>query len=281
MTLLLVLALFYALLLIGLFLGQDRMIFKARKGLTATPEDLGLEYSQETLTTSDGERINGWFLPRPESRYCLLFFHGNRDSLSEVVDSLQKFHSIGLNVFAIDYRGYGLSSGRPGEQGLYRDAETAWTYLIEHRGLLPEQVIVHGRSLGAAVAAYIGSQHHPAALILESTFTSMRALARRHYPLVPGQWLLRASFPTLSRMTEITSPVLIIHSRADEFIPFSHGQALFDAAQEPKSLLEISGPHYDGYRDGNGRYIPGICDFLAAALPPPALQLSSSNDICR
>lgn len=281
MTLLLVLALLYALLLIGLFLGQNRMIFKPRRGLFDTPQDLGLDYTQETLSTADGERISGWFVPHTDSRYCLLFFHGNKDTLSQVVDSLQQFHSIGLNVFAIDYRGYGLSSGRPGEQGLYMDAETAWTYLIEQRGFVPEQIVVHGRSLGAAVAAYIGSRHQPAAVILESTFTSMRALARRHYPFVPGQWLLRASFPTLNRLTGISSAVLIIHSRTDEFIPFSHGQALFEAAPEPKSLLEISGPHYDGYRKDSGRYIAGLCDFFAAVLAPPVPRLSSSNDICR
>ncbi|MBI1194313.1 MAG: alpha/beta fold hydrolase [Gammaproteobacteria bacterium] len=266
MTWLIVLALLYVLFLVALYLAQDRMIFKARPGQSTTPGDLGLDYSQETLTTADGERINAWFIPRGDSRYCLLFFHGNRDSLSEVADSLRQFHDIGLNVFAIDYRGYGLSSGRPGEQGLYQDAEAAWRHLVAEKGFPPQQIIVHGRSLGAAVAAYIASCHHPAAVILESTFTSMSEIVGRHYPFVPVRWMLRSSFPTSSRMNGITSPVLIVHSKGDEFIPFSHGQALFDAAPEPRALLEIGGQHYDGYKEGD-RYIRGIADFLSSVLP--------------
>lgn len=266
MTLLLVVALIYLLFLIILYLAQDRMIFKARPGQSTTPADLGLEFSQETLRTADGERISGWFIPRSGSRHCLLFFHGNRDSLSEVADSLRQFHDLGLNVFAIDYRGYGLSSGHPAEQGLYLDAEAAWTYLVSDRAFLPSQIVVHGRSLGAAVAAYIATRHRPAAVILESTFTSMTEIVGRHYPLIPVRWMLRSSFPTSARMSEIASPILIVHSKADEFIPFSHGQALFDAAAEPRALLEINGPHYDGYKEGE-RYIRGIGDFIAANLP--------------
>jgi len=283
MTFLVAIALLYGLLLIGLYLGQNRMIFKARLGQTTTPGDLGLDYSQETLIAADGEHISGWFIPHADSRYCLLFFHGNRDSLSEVVDSLQQFHALGVNVFAIDYRGYGMSSGSPGEQGLYLDAEAAWTYLITERGFVPERIIVHGRSLGAAVGAYIASRHHPAAVILESTFTSMAEIVRRRYPFVPVRWMLRSAFPTLTRMGAITSPVLVIHSKGDEFIPFSHAQTLFEAASAPRTLLEISGPHYDGYRNDAKRYLKGLRDFLGAKLPSPPLSphLSSSNDICR
>ena len=280
MTILIILLLLYVLFLIGLYFGQNRMIFNAHQGQTVTPADLGLDFKQETLITEDGEHIGAWFLPCSESPYCLLFFHGNRDILSEIVDSLEQFHALGFNVLAIDYRGYGLSSGHPTEQGLYLDAEAAWTYLISQKGFLPEQIVIHGRSLGAAVGAHLAERHQPAALILESTFTSMGKLVRLRYPFVPVRWMLRSCFPTLSRMSRITSPVLIVHSKADEFIPFSQGLALFEAASEPRTLLEIDGPHYDGYRNAD-RYIPGLREFLRDILPPPTSHISSSGDICR
>lgn len=252
----------YLALLILTWLLQGCMIHFPSRALEATPADAGLGFEELTLTTADGERLHAWFLPAHEARGVLLFFHGNAGNISHRLESLRIFHDLGLEVLIVDYRGYGRSSGRPSEAGLYRDAEAAYDYLTEEQGISSDRLLVFGRSLGAAVAAQLASRRPVAGVILESGFTSVPDLGAELYPFLPVRLLSRYRYDTREALSEVTAPVLVVHSRDDDIIPFSHGRALFEAAGEPRQFLELEGDHNTGFLRSRGRYVQGLEAFL-------------------
>jgi len=252
-----------------LFFNQDRLLFLPgvpSREIDATPRAVGLPFESVTLTTADGERLDAWLIPVEASRATLLFCHGNAGNISHRLDSLRLFHDLGLTTLIFDYRGYGRSTGTPSEPGTYRDAETAWQYLTRDRHVPPEQIVLFGRSLGAAIAAELATHHRPGALIVESAFTSVPDLAAHLYPYFPARWLARLSYPTAEYLAAAASPVLVVHSREDEIIPFSHGQRLYHAAREPRRLLELHGDHNAGFMISRDTYLAGIDAFLHDAL---------------
>ena len=172
------------------------------------------------------------------------------------------FRELGLSTLIIDYRGYGLSDGKPSEEGTYLDAESAWNYLIEERGLQADDIIIFGRSLGGGVATWLAKNKQPAALIIESTFTSITDIASSLYPYMPVRLLGQIRYENINRIAAIRSPLLIIHSREDELIPFSHAEALYQQAEEPKTFLEISGGHNGGFLLERDKYLEGLRSFL-------------------
>ena len=202
-----------------------------------------------------------WFIAG-QSTESLLFFHGNAGNISHRLDSIRQFRSLGLSVFIIDYRGYGRSGGRTTEKGMYRDAEAAWRYLTEGRSITAGNIIVFGRSLGASVAAWLAGRHEPRALIVESSFTSVPDIAQEIYPWLPARWLSRLQHSTRDYVRAIQCPVLVVHSRDDEIIPFHHGESIFAAANEPRSLLAIRGGHNDAFLADERAYVGGLGTFL-------------------
>jgi len=249
------------------YLMQSRLLYYPNmpgRALVATPSDIGLDYQDVGFTTQDGIELHGWFIPGSEPNHTLLFFHGNAGNISHRLESIRLFHRLGLSVFIFDYRGFGQSTGSPTEQGTYSDAEAAWAYLTNTRGLDARGIIVFGRSLGGAVATWLASRHTPAMLILESTFTSVPAMARRYYPFLPVRLLSRFDYDSLRRIGHIACPVLVAHSRDDEIIPFEEGRALYDAAPEPKRFLEMRGGHNDGFIVTGPGYESGLRAFIDA-----------------
>jgi hypothetical protein len=253
----------YLALLLGLFVFQARLIYLPRRVLVATPTELGLRYEDVYFQTADGLTLHGWFVPRDSTERVLLFFHGNAGNVSHRLESLHLFYRLGWSVFLIDYRGYGQSQGSPSEQGTYQDALSAWRYLTEERRLPASQVVIFGRSLGGSIAVWLAAQTSPAALIAESAFTSLPELAATLYPWFPARFLARYEYDTRRWIQKVRCPVLIIHSREDELVPFAHAQELFLAAQEPKSLLAIRGSHNHGFRISGTVYLQGLGDFMA------------------
>lgn len=245
------------------YLRQEAMIYQPLPELAGSPVDIGLEYEQAWLKTSDGVDIHGWFVRGPgASRRVLLFCHGNAGNISHRLDSLKIFHELGLPVFIFDYRGFGKSRGKPGERGTSLDAEAAWKHLVEARGFSPREIVIFGRSLGGAVAAHLAAEKDAAALILESTFTSLPDVATRFYPYLPVRLLARHRYETIAHLRHVNCPTLVVHSPEDELIPFAHGRALFAAAPEPKAFLEISGGHNNGFLISGQHYIEGLRAFL-------------------
>jgi fermentation-respiration switch protein FrsA (DUF1100 family) len=261
--------LLYGVICIYLFLMQAKLIYYPdipSRNLTASPADLSLEYESVSITTSDEVTIHGWFIPAEQERGTLLFFHGNAGNISHRLDSLKIFHDLGLAVFIIDYRGYGRSQGELSEQGTYLDAAAAWNYLTETRKIPAHQIIVFGRSLGAAIAAYVAAGQGPGALILESAFTSVPDMAARLYPVFPVRRLSRFQYNTQKSLASVSCPVMIIHSPDDEIIPYINGQKLYDRAREPKKFLEILGGHNEGFLVSGRTYVDGIANFIATSL---------------
>lgn len=259
----------YAALVVVLFLFQSRLVFLphvAGRALVATPDEIGLEYRELWLDTEDGERLHAWWLPHPQARGVLHFSHGNAGNISHRLDSLEIFHELGLSVLIYDYRGYGQSSGRPGEAGSYLDAKAAWRWLMDEAGVPPEQVVLFGRSMGGAVAAHLAVEVEAGALILESTFTSVPDIAGEIYWWLPVRWLARIRLPALAATQDSDQPTLIIHSRDDEIVPFSHGERLYEAAPEPRQMLVLSGSHNTGFLESVDAYRSGLDAFLSEHL---------------
>ncbi len=241
---------------------QHKMIFFPDRTITRTPDQLGLIYEDVYYETADGVLINGWFIPVEGAERTLLFLHGNAGNLSNRLEILKLFHELGLSIFIIDYRGYGRSQGTPDEAGTYSDALGAWRYLTEVRGLSDRSIIVLGRSLGGAVATWLASRHTPAALILESTFTSIADMSKYYSFALPLTPLIRIHYASIDRIGDIQCPVLIAHSPADTIVPFELGRALFAAARQPKRFLELRGGHNDGFVTTGDAYRLGMRTFI-------------------
>jgi len=169
-------------------------------------------------------------------------------------------------VFIFDYRGYGSSEGQPDEAGTYADAAGAWSYLTDQRGMAPDEIVIFGRSLGAAVASHLAARVASAALIIESAFTSAADVAAGAYWFLPVRRLIRYRYDTHTELKDVRQPLLVIHSDDDEIIPVAHGEKLFSVAHEPKIFLRIWGGHNDGFYVSEPVYSQGIDEFLRTQL---------------
>ncbi len=244
---------------------QSRLIYfpdMPSRRLADTPRQIGLDFETVEFVTDDGVKLHAWFVPADQPRGTLLFFHGNAGNISHRLDSLRIFHGLGLDTLILDYRGYGRSEGEPSEEGTYRDADAALRYLQEQRGVAAEDIIVFGRSLGAAIGAHLATRYQVRALILESAFTSVPEMAATLYPFLPARWLVRFSYATKDYVGNLSCPVLVIHSRDDEIVPFKQGEALFAAASPPKRFLELRGGHNDGFLANRRAYVEALDEFI-------------------
>jgi len=251
-----------------LFIFQSHYVYYPERVLLADPGSIGLDFESVDFETADGVKLCGWYIPSKTARAVVLFCHGNAGNISHRLESIQIFHRLGLDVFIFDYRGYGQSEGKPTEHGTYQDAEAAWRYLVETHQVNPSQVVFFGRSLGGAVASWLAQSHRPRALILESTFTSVPDIAATLYPYLPVRFLSRFQYGTAEYLGRIECPVLIVHSRDDEIMPFSHGRQLFEMAREPKEFLEISGTHNEGFITSGKHYEQGLDAFILEHVEP-------------
>ena len=256
---------FYALLLVALFLLQSCLIYHPdtpTRAIVATPQSIGLAYEPVKIPTDDGLTLDAWFVPARNARGVLLFFHGNAGNISHRLQSIRLFNRLGLSTLILDYRGYGQSDGEPSEEGTYRDAQAAWRYLTERRGISPKKIVLFGRSLGGAIAAHAATQHQAGALILESAFTSVPDMAADIYWFLPVRWLTRFDYDTEAALASVTIPVMVVHSPDDQIVPFAHGRSLFAAAREPKQFLEIGGGHNNGFLQSEQQYLTALDAFL-------------------
>jgi hypothetical protein len=268
----------YILLCVFLRWREPSMIYLPDRRLDATPDAAGLSYEDVFLTTTDGVRIHGWFLPAPHalppSPFTLLFFHGNAGNISHRLDKLVVFHKLGANALIIDYRGYGRSEGKPSEEGTYHDAQAAYEYLTRPRPLLvrrsrgeggnrePKTIVVYGESLGSAIAVDLASKHPVGGIVLEEPFISIADVGQKMFPFLPIRLLARTKYDSLSKIDQINAPLLIFHSRDDEVFPFRHAERLFAAAREPKRLVELHGSHNDAFSVSADMYRDELRQFL-------------------
>jgi fermentation-respiration switch protein FrsA (DUF1100 family) len=211
--------------------------------IRAVPEQVGLSSRWVSFPARDGVRLSAWYVPRDGDRGVVLFLHGNGGNVSHYIPALAMFHRLGFSSLIVDYRGYGKSQGAPSEQGIYLDAEAAWRYLVETAEVPPERIVVWGRSLGGAIAAWLARGRNARLLVLESTFTSLRDAAEVLYPWAPTGLLVGDRYSTETFLQEVRCPVLVMHSRDDEIIPYALGRRLFERARPPKRFLDLRGRH--------------------------------------
>lgn len=241
---------------------ERRNIFFPSKQIETTPKDFGLSYEDVNFITKDGIRLNGWFIPGDGLRWTVLFCHGNAGNISHRIDIARLFNKAGINIFLFDYRGYGRSEGRPSERGLYIDALSAYDYLCNRRDVDNDKIIVFGESLGGAVATEVARKRAISALICESTFTSTVDMAKRVYPILPGWLLVTQHFDSISKIKDVDAPVLIMHSKDDEIVPFEFGWRLYQAASEPKQFYIMKGGHNEAKLIDQEGFIGEIINFL-------------------
>lgn len=222
---------------------DDTFIFFPTRELVMTPQSVGLSYDEVYFTAADGTGLHGWFVPGQPGAPVILFFHGNAGNISHRVDNLRLLNRhLGVAVFIIDYRGYGNSAGKISEEGTYADARAALGWLHDN-GWKNDRIIYFGRSLGAAVATQLAVESQPAGLVLESPFTSVEAMGRRHNPILYFLlgWLLQSSYDTLARIDQIGVPLLLFHGTRDTIVPPKMSEQLFARAGEPKTRHLIQG----------------------------------------
>jgi fermentation-respiration switch protein FrsA (DUF1100 family) len=262
MTVVFLLAGAYLFVCLLVYIFQSRLIHFPDHKLVTNPGTIGLEHQDAFFETDDGLRLHGWFVPSPGSQMTVLFCHGNAGNISHRLDSIRIFYDMGLSVFIFDYRGYGRSEGKISESGLYSDASAARKYLIEELGASPLSIIYFGRSLGSAAAIELATRHQPPALIAESSFPSVCELGAKFYPWLPARWLCRIRYDSRARVAALQCPKLFIHSRDDDIVPISLGRRLHDLAAGPKTFLEISGSHNDGFLTSGVSYSEGVEKFI-------------------
>jgi fermentation-respiration switch protein FrsA (DUF1100 family) len=235
---------------------ENLLVFFPQSDFDLTPEELHLPYQDVNFYAADGVSLHGWFF-RNEPAACpvILFCHGNAGNISHRLDNVGRLLEAGLRVFIFDYRGYGKSAGRPSEEGLYRDGLAAYDYLIREAGVSPKEVVLFGRSLGAAVAVEVALKRELKALILESAFTSTKDMAGSMFLFRVLSPLLPAHYNNVAKIGRVSVPKLFIHGDADGIVPFSMGKRLYDAAAEPKRFLRLKGAgHNDTYVAGGEKY---------------------------
>ena len=226
----------YTIFCLYVFFAADRMIF--------LPQPSSYQDTDEIikLKSSDQSQISAIYLPNPQSTYTILYAHGNAEDLGDIRPVLQELRELGFSVFAYDYRGYGTSQGTPSERHAYQDIDVAYNYLTEELGVLPQQIIAYGRSVGGGSAVDLAARQPLAGLIIESSFTTAFRV------VVPIPILPFDKFRNIHKIKRVNCPVLVMHGTADEIVPFSHGQKLFVTANQPKLSLWVEGAGHNNFR---------------------------------
>jgi fermentation-respiration switch protein FrsA (DUF1100 family) len=218
----------------------NSLLYFPSRELVTTPGSAGLEYTDLSLETEDGERLHGWWIAAgAESLGHVLLCHGNAGNIGDRVVHAALLSAAGFDVLLFDYRGYGQSSGRPTERGTYRDARSALAWMLEQR-LDGRRVIYLGESLGGAIALELALEEPPAGLVLLSTFTGIREMGELLYSFIPTG-LVPDAYPSLRRVPQLRAPLLVLHGEQDEVVPLAQARALFQAAPEPKRMRTFPG----------------------------------------
>ena len=243
---------------------EDRFIFFPMRGgqVTGPGQDV-------LLQADDGVKLQARYLAQPEATQTLLYLHGNAGNLANRSELLVLLAHLGVNVLALDYRGYGQSEGTPSEAGVYRDASAAYRWLRERTA--PSNIVVLGESLGGGPACELALHQPVGALILQSTFTRIADMAALVFPWLPTRLILRTRFDNLAKVRRIAVPKLFIHSARDEVIPYAMGQRLFAEAAAPKTSLWLTrSGHNDAFFVETERMMSGVSAFLRGLASAPS-----------
>lgn len=223
-----------------------RNLYYPAKEIDSTPATFGLQYEDVNFISEDGRLLHGWWIPHPEARGTVIHCHGNAGNIGDRAWMAADLHRLKVNVFLFDYRGYGKSRGLPTEQGTYRDARAAYEVVrARHQDAETPAVVVHGQSLGGAVAIQLALDKPVRAVIVESSFSSVIDMGQRLYPLMPIKWFCRFRYDSAAKVRSLDIPKLFAHSPQDDLIPYDIGEQLYRAAMQPKEFVVLEGSHND------------------------------------
>jgi uncharacterized protein len=241
---------------------EHKQIYYPARGMDAAPGQLGRPFEDVFILVEHGERVNAWYFPaQSASNPVVLFCHGNAGNISRRLDHAALLLEAGAGVLLLDYRGYGRSDGRPGEENTYRDAQAAYHWLIG-KGIAGTNIIGYGESLGGGVVSELAVRESLGGLMLQSTFTSMTDVGAEVFPWLPVRLISTIKYNTRAKLPKLRVPVLILHSRQDDLIAFHHAEENFAAAHEPKFLREITGGHNDALGSSRPAMLAAIREFL-------------------
>lgn len=238
-------------------------VFFPVKPLAFSPREWGMDFEDVYFKTSDGVKLNAWFIKAGQNSPVVLWFHGNAGNIADRVENAKLLSDRGISLLMVDYRGYGKSEGMPSEEGIYADGQAAYDYLVSGGGVAADNLIIFGRSLGTSVAVHVASKKECAGVILESAITNMADMARVHYPVVPGLGSLKNKFDSIGRIASVSAPILFTHGDADEIVPYEFGRRLFEATKAEKEFYTIHGAHHnDTYLVGGKEYFDAFEKFV-------------------
>jgi pimeloyl-ACP methyl ester carboxylesterase len=245
--------LLYSISLIALYFYQEALIFPAAK----LPANYRFSYNypfEEITIPVDGAELNALHFKQENPKGLIFFLHGNAGNLKTWATDIEYYKQVNYDLFMLDYRGYGKSSGKIQNQAqLMSDIRIAWNSVASQ--YTDKNIVIYGRSLGTALATALAREVDPALLILVSAFSSMTEVAQAQYPFAPA-WLLRYPLRTDQNISEVSSKIVFIHGNEDQFIPIEHSHRLQSLTQKPSALLVIDGAahndihHFQSYLDG-------------------------------
>lgn len=255
-------ALGYLTPMVYLTANERRIVFRpdqfGGRVMRPLPDSLHLTAHRVQLVSADSAKIVGLEIPSADSgAQWLLYLHGNAGNVTSSVlpQFYARWHALGLNVLAIDYRGYGESEDQlPSETGTYADARAAYEWLRTVHHVPADRIVIYGHSLGSGVATELASRVEASGLIIEGAFTSIPDVGQTVYPYFPVRLLASQRFANIDKIGKVAMPKLILHARDDHIVPFTHGEALFAAASAPKEWGELSGGHMRPFLDDSARY---------------------------
>ena len=215
------------------------------------PGTFGVEAEDVWFESADGTPLHGWWMPAKRARGTVLYCHGNAGNITGQITAYRYLQRFRLNVFAFDYRGYGRSEGRPSEAGVLADAHAAHDLLRVRFGVCDSELVIYGHSLGGAIAVDCAVHRPAAGLVVQSSFTDTREVARERFGSVPVHWIAVRRFRSIDKVRDLDLPKLIIHGTEDGTIGHSIGERLFEAAAEPKHWVSVPrAGHSDVHRHG-------------------------------
>lgn len=244
---------------------ERSLVFQPVPFPTGDWEPASISPDDVSFTAKDGTRLHGWYVRHPAPQGIALFCHGNAGNVSALAETIQVLNQRHrLSIMAFDYRGYGLSEGRPSEEGVYQDARAARAWLARRENVPEREIIVMGQSLGGAVAVELAAKDGAKALVLASTFTTLPEVASQFVRVIPASWLMTYRFDSIQKIRDYRGPLLVSHGTADEVVPFKLGQQLFEAAgTDEKYFFPIPGgrhndPLPEEYRIEFERFLRGL-----------------------
>lgn len=244
----------------------SRAAFFPESGVQIEPEAFPMVPIETLfLRTDDGVRISGFFLPREHSRRAILFLHGNAGNASHRLPDAVRLWLLDANVLLLDYRGYGLSEGRPSERGIYRDGQAGLAYLVNELGFAPSDIVIFGRSIGSAVAVQIAQNQDLGGLILVSPLSSGRDIMRAQGLGWLGPFIGHP-FDSIAKIKNVKCPVVVIHGERDHILPPRMGKALYEQTPQGRGFVlipgaghnDLTGPFADSFFEKVGEFLDGL-----------------------